>query len=153
MNGCWIIKSFSHQNFALKNIWHCIFYGYNLLTWVSQGLSHWSTFVLFWITRMHLKTRSYNLSIWAIIKPIINQLSNQSSLANLRAVLYRRNQHAETCERVGVIKLLIEMVCCQKLANSSTWNRCHAQRTTIELRYIGVMLIISQPSWPSESTW
>ena len=26
----------SYQNFALRKFWHCIFYGYNLLTWVCQ---------------------------------------------------------------------------------------------------------------------
>ena len=30
---------FSYQNFALRKFWYCIFYDYNLLTWVCQGLS------------------------------------------------------------------------------------------------------------------
>ena len=37
-NTCWIV-SFPYQNFALRKSQYCIFYGYNLLTWVCQDLS------------------------------------------------------------------------------------------------------------------
>ena len=32
-------QSFFYQNFALRKSRYCIFYGYNLLTWVCQDLS------------------------------------------------------------------------------------------------------------------
>ena len=32
-------QSFPYQNFALRKSQYCIFYGYNLLTWVCQDLS------------------------------------------------------------------------------------------------------------------
>ena len=38
-NGCWIVK-FSYQSFALTKFWYCIFYGYNLLTWVCIRVCH-----------------------------------------------------------------------------------------------------------------
>ena len=34
-------QNFPYQNFVLKNICYCIFYGYNLLTGVCQGLLHY----------------------------------------------------------------------------------------------------------------
>ena len=34
-------QSFPYQNFALRKSQHCILYGYDLLTWVCQGLSHY----------------------------------------------------------------------------------------------------------------
>ena len=32
-------QNFSYQNFALRKFWYCIFYGYNLLTWVYHVMS------------------------------------------------------------------------------------------------------------------
>ena len=35
-------QNFSYQNFALRKFRYYIFYGYNLLTWVCQGLSRYA---------------------------------------------------------------------------------------------------------------
>ena len=65
-------QNFSYQIFALKKFRYCLFYGYNLLTWVCQDLSRyvrdmesWNPFIRLPIrrmllkTRIHLKVRSY----------------------------------------------------------------------------------------------
>ena len=35
-------QNFPYQNFTIRKFRHCIFYGYNLLTWVCQG---WSRYI------------------------------------------------------------------------------------------------------------
>ena len=39
MNGCWIVKIFPTKILHLNFFVYCIFYGYDLLTWVSGFLS------------------------------------------------------------------------------------------------------------------
>ena len=54
-------QNMSYQNFALKNFSVAIAMFTNL-TWfvmLCRNMKFWSTFILFWIRRIHLKARSY----------------------------------------------------------------------------------------------
>ena len=53
------IQNFSYQNLALRKFWYCIFYGYNLLTWVCPDLLRYNGTWKWW----NLEVRTFVLAI------------------------------------------------------------------------------------------
>ena len=86
----------NHQNFALRKFQYCIFYDYNLLTLVCQGLSHYvGTWNLEYFcpithvrrtllkTRIHLKEISYSIYLGHVYQRLYHRHRDQfSALCN-----------------------------------------------------------------------
>ena len=85
-------KSFPYQNFALRKSQYCIFYGYNLLTWVCQDLS---CYVGTWNVEVYFRPITHKKDA-----PEDKDPPEGKELSNLSGHIYRKLYTHHHCDQL-----------------------------------------------------